>query len=159
MQRTKLIRRKNNRWKETVGGLTTVLDGMSSKHTKTSSYSEFIEAVKYRLRNRHTLWKYQMIRNRQVYRFSSLLARRSAIDRLGDAVVHHQTVRKRCPKRRRTTRRPTVNKRDLTPPILPIIAFGGGQFRSGGNGLMSVPRKDLVKSIARRSLTVYPDMF
>ena len=157
MQRTKLIRRKNARWKDTVGGLTTVLDGMSSKHTKTSSYSGFMEAVKYRLSNRHTLWKYQMRRNRQVYRFSSLLARRSAIDRLGDAVVNHQTVRRRCPRRRRTTRRPTVNKRDLAPPVLPIVAFGGGQFRSGGNGLMSVPRKDLVKSIARRSLAAITD--
>ena len=159
MQRTKLIRRKNARWKETVEGLTTVLDEMSAKHTKTSFYSSFIEAVKFRLKNRVTLWKYQMRRNRQVYRFSSLLTRRSAIDRLGDAVVHHRKVRKRCPKRRRSARSTSTNKRDLPPQMLPIIAFGGGQFKSGGNGLMSVPRKDLVRSIAHRSLAAITDEY
>lgn len=150
-QRTKLIRIKDARWRHATG-VSGIIKQMSALHLKTSSYLQFLNAVKLRIVNRQCMWEYQMRRNRRVYRFSSLLARKSAIDRLADAVVQHSYIKPRS-----DTRSPT------DPPdnsqSSPIVAFGGGQFRSGGNGLMSVPRKEIIKHISYRTPVVIVDEY
>ena len=122
-----------------------------SSHLKVSNYQRLLEAVEYRIGTREILWQYQMRRNRRVYRFSSLLAGKSAIDRLADAVVVHSSP---VPRGKSTSN----NKKPLRNLERPIVAFGGGQFRSGGNGLQSVPRKALVKKIAERTVVCMSEM-
>ena len=146
-QRTKLIRRKDYRWRRETD-ISGLIDQMSDFHLKTSEYSNLVKGIKLRVENRERLWRYQMRRNRRVYRFSSLLARNSAIDRMADAIVRHRHMVPRSKKR---------GPKDASTP--PIVAFGGGQFRSGGNGLMSVPRKALIKKISYRTAVVIVDEY
>jgi hypothetical protein len=153
LQRSKLIRRKDYRWKREVLGLTSVLQQMGETHTKSSAYCNLLKAVKLRLTSKKTLWEYQMRRNRRVYRFSSLLARNSALDRMSDAIVQHRPVSKRQRGRWKHGHREGHNAMN------PIIAFGGGQFRSGGSGLMSVPRKAIIKRLSHRTAVVIVDEY
>ena len=92
-----------------------------------------------------------MRRNRRVYRLSSLLSRNSAIDRLADAITHDREVNSRSKRRVKQKHNPLQPDQDENK-LNPIIAFGGGQFKSGGHGLQSVPRKAIVRKLSHRTV-------
>jgi len=172
LQRTRLIRRKDHGWR-TVSGIAlrspmenSILTGLSLRSPKVGRYTDLLVAVKYRMLNAKTMWSYQMRRNRRVYRFSRLIATKSATERACDAIIHHRRVfprvkdhkrvKKTRQRRRGRTRKPKESLH-TDVKLRPIVVFGGGQYASGGNGLASVPRKALIATIAHKTVVCIAD--
>ena len=162
LQNVDRVKRTDMTWRKR----TDVMDYVDSRPSiKTSSYDSLSERIRDRL-NAETsekMWTYQMRRSRRTQRFSQLLSNKSLQDRIADAIVEHRLL---VPRRRRG-----VNGRSTRPDkkqvareipsrpqgLLPIVAFGGGQFAAGGSGLRAVPRKLLVRKIAERTVCVIVD--
>jgi hypothetical protein len=153
-QRKKLIHKKNARWKSAVGGITDCLDQMAQKTLKTSDYGALVAAVNFRLQHRKTLWAYQMRRNRQNYRFSCMLSRLSAMDRLCNSIINHEPI-----KQRKNRQSPMAINAVKAPTKAPLIMFGGGQFACGGKGLASVPKKQLVRKLGTKAVVCITDEY
>jgi len=160
-QRSRLIRRKDYKWRRVTGisrirpiaGGPTVLGGLCVYSPRTGRYDSLIRSVRYRLGSAEILSSYQTRRNRQVYRFSRLLATKSATARVCNAIIHHGKVLPRDPERKKS------RYRGRKTALAPIVVFGGGQYASGGSGLASVPRKALIRELGHKTVVVIADEF
>ena len=156
MQRTKLIKHKDYKWRRVSGvssrtpTTNSILTELSLRSLRVSLYADFLHGIVYRMKVAEQLAAYQTRRNRRVYRFSRLLATKSANDRLADAIIAHGPVRRRGS--------PRVSRIEAAF-LSPIVVFGGGQYASGGNGLASVPRKAVIRNISHKTVVCIADEF
>jgi len=159
LQRTRMIRQKDRKWRRVSkiarlqSGGQSVLDGLSMASLRTGTFVSMARSVHYRLLNAQIISDYQTRRNRNVFRFSRLLATQSATARVCNAIMHHSSVLPRVPS---TTRR---KSRRIGNRFNPIVVFGGGQYASGGNGLASVPRKALIRELGHKTVVVIADEY
>jgi len=159
LQRTRMIRQKDRKWRRVSkitrlhSGGQSVLGGLSMASLRTGTFADMARSVHYRLSNAQVISDYQTRRNRNVFRFSRLLATQSATARVCNAIMHHSNVLPRMPSATRRKSRRIGNR------FNPVVVFGGGQYASGGNGLASVPRKALIRELGHKTVVVIADEY
>jgi hypothetical protein len=161
LQRTRMIRAKDRKWRRVTGvarpssGRASVLGALSIYSLRVGDYDALLASVGYRLSEAQILADYQTRRNRRVFRFSRLLATKSATARVCNSIMHHTEVLPRVPSG--TRRKGRLSGRLRRPN--PIVVFGGGQYASGGGGLASVPRKALIRELGHKTVVVIADEY